>query len=309
MSGVGYTQSLEPQSRTHNLTGKKEDEKKEVLIPLSYHPGETMMRHFNCGVWIFLSLLFYESSGFISNASAQNLLLNVTVFEDEENADWKSAFLQLRANLPSFSQPLRPYTLLTNAEDYHYMPKPRHRRPSRLLRLLGSSFDPFWMSTEKPSDASEGNSTGKPLLLPGDTQLKEAEESHRLMLEKEAADLDLGPLPSHVASLVRNWLVRTATCRLSYQWVDLGPAFWPRWLRQTDCERSDEERSCSFPGGMECVRAQTADIKILAWHCLDIVERGIKGDRAEIGTGEVMKRCAWRRVSYPVVTACSCSCK
>lgn len=268
-----------------------------------------MMRHFNCGVWIFLSLLFYESSGFISNASAQNLLLNVTVFEDEDNSDFQSAFLQLRANLPSFSQPLRPYTLLTNAEDYHYMPKPRHRRPSRLLRLLGSSFDPFWMSTEKPSDASEDNSTGKPLLLPGDTRLKEAEASHRLMLEKEAADLDLGPLPSHVASLVRNWLVRAATCRLSYQWVDLGPAFWPRWLRQTDCERSDGEQRCSFPGGMECVRAQTADIKILAWHCLDIGERGIKGDRAEIGTGEVMKRCVWRKVSYPVVTACSCSCK
>lgn len=161
------------------------------------------------------------------------------------------------------------------------------------------------MSIEKPSEASGGHGGGQ-LLLHGDTRLREAAANHRQKLEKEAADLDLSSLPSHVVSSVRDWLVRSATCRLSYQWVDLGPAFWPRWLRQTDCERSDGERSCSFPGGTECVRAQTSHIKILAWHCLEIRERsdgprGIKADRPEIGAGEVMKRCVWRQVPYPVV--------
>uniref|UniRef100_A0A3B4WDW2 Noggin n=1 Tax=Seriola lalandi dorsalis TaxID=1841481 RepID=A0A3B4WDW2_SERLL len=175
---------------------------------------------------------------------------------------------ELRASLPSFSQPIRPYTLLTHTEDYHYLPKPRHRRPSHLLRLLGSSFDPFWMSIEQPPEASGG---------------------HRL---------DFGSLPSDVASAVRSWLVSSATCELYYQWMDLGPAFWPRWLRQTDCERGDRVQRCSFPSGMECVRAQTTNINILAWHCQEIRDGG-----------EAMKRCLWRQVPYSVVTACTCSCK
>nr|XP_046260196.1 noggin-2-like [Scatophagus argus] len=290
---------------------------------------------FSCGVWISVLVLQYGSSAFTSHISTQNKPPNVTVVGEEDDTDQDPTFLQLRASLPSYSQPLQPYTLLTNTEDYHYLPKPRHRRPSRLRRLLGSCFDLFWMSIERPS---EGHSDGKPLLhgdtlsakLPSNTtarerfnlsaspELREAAANQRQKLEKEAADLDLSALPSHVASSVRHWLVRSATCGLSYQWVDLGPAFWPRWLRQTDCERSDGAQSCSFPGGMECVRAQTTHIKILAWHCLDIRERlnesrGIKADRSdgstEMSAGEVIKRCLWRQVPYPVVTACACSCK
>lgn len=288
----------------------------------------------NCGVclcWISVSVLLYGSAASTCNNSTQNRLQNVAVVEDEEDKGWDSPFLQLRASLPSFSQPIHPYTLLTNAEDYHYMPKPRHRRPSRLLRLLGSSFDLFWMSIEKPTEASGGRSDGQPLLhgdslptsrekfnLSASPELREAAANHLQKLEKEAAGLDLGSLPSHVASSVRDWLVRSASCGLSYQWVDLGPAFWPRWLRQTDCEMSDGAQGCSFPGGMECVRAQTAQLKILAWHCLEMREageesRGIKGDRSdsstEMGAGEVTTKCLWRQVPYPVVTACTCSCK
>ncbi|XP_070783449.1 noggin-2-like [Enoplosus armatus] len=289
-----------------------------------------MPRPFNCGVslcWISVSVLLCGSAAFTSNITTQTQLLNVSVVQGKEDTGLDSPFLQLRASLLSYSQPIRPYTLLTNAEDYHYMPKPRHRRPSRLLRLLGSSFDLFWMSIERPSEASWGHGDGQPLLrghslpakLPNYTpprenvnlsaapQLREAAANHRQKLEREAADLDLGSLPSHVASSVRDWLVRSATCGLSYQWVDLGPAFWPRWLRQTDCERSGGVQSCSFPVGMECVRAQTTHLEILAWHCLEIGEGG--DGRTEMGTGEVMKRCIWRQVPYPVVTACTCSCK
>ncbi len=283
-------------------------------------------------------VLKYESAAFPFNISTMNQPPDVTDVEDEKDSGWDSPFLQLRANLPSYSQPIRPYTLLTNTEDYHRMPKPRHLRPSRLLRLLGSSFDLFWMSIEQPSEASGGHHEGQ-LLLRGDklpdklpnyttareklnlsasTELREAAARHRLKLEKEAADLDLGSLPSYVATSVRNWFVHSATCGLSYEWVDLGPTFWPRWLRQTDCERSDGVRSCSFPVGMECVRAQTADIKILAWHCYETREGGdgsdgIKADKSygstDMETGGVMTRCKWRPVPYPVVTACTCSCK
>lgn len=259
---------------------------------------------FAWALWMSASAL-YGCSAFLFNSSA----LNSTNAEEKESA-WESPFLQLRASLPSHSQPIRPYTLLTNIEDYHHMPKPPHRRASRLLRLLGSSFDLFWMSIEKPPEASDD-----PVPPYADKRLKKAAALNQQELEREAAALDLGSLPPQVAGSVRAWLVHSSTCRLKHRWVDLGPAFWPRWLRHTDCERSDRGQSCSFPGGMECTRDQTAYIRILAWHCLKNREvgdgtRGNKSDvRTETEMGAVMKRCVWRQVPYPVVTACTCSCK
>ncbi|KAM3623329.1 uncharacterized protein V6R79_009880 [Siganus canaliculatus] len=275
-----------------------------------------MPGQFSCGVWLYIVTLLYGSLGFSYNLT-ENQLPNVT----EEATDLDSPFLLLRASLPSYSQPVRPYNLIMNAEDNHFMPRPRHRRLSRLLRLLGSSFDPFWVSIEQPSEASwhgkKLNNTTVRQNLSGSAVLREAAAKHRQQLEKEAADLDLSSLPSHSARSVRDWLVGSATCGLSYQWVDLGPAFWPRWLRQTDCEKSDGEHSCSFPAGMKCVRAQTGHIKILAWYCLEVRDRGsgsrvIQLDKSDGSTktesGEVMKKCSWRQVPYPVVAACTCSC-
>lgn len=268
-----------------------------------------MPRHFICALWMSASVLC-GCAAFLFNGSAQHRTLNLTDAEEREIV-WESPFLQLRASLPSYLKPIRPYTLLTNVEDYHYLPKPTHRRASRLLRLLGSLFDPLWMSIEKPSEAS-GSHIADDVPLRGDKRLKKAAALGQQRLEKEAAALDLGSLPPQVASSVRVWLVHSSTCRLRHRWVDLGPAFWPRWLRQTDCERSDGGQSCSFPGGMECMRAQTTYIKILAWHCLESREVG-DGTGNKSGTetemGEIMKKCVWRQVPYPVVTACTCSCK
>lgn len=305
MSGLGYTQSLE---KTHNWGGKK---RKLSSVYGAIQTHQTMPRHFICALWMSACVL-YGCAAFLFNGSAQHRTLNLTNAEGRESV-WESPFLQLRASLLSYSQPVRPYSLLTNVEDHHYLPKPAHRRASRLLRLLGSSFDPFWMSVEKPSEASGSHSAGH-VSLHGDKRLKKAAALGQQKLEKEAAVLDLDSLPPQVASSVRVWLVHSSTCRLRHRWVDLGPAFWPRWLRQTDCERSDGGQSCSFPGGMQCMRAQITHIKILAWHCLE--RRGVgdgTGNKSDVGTetemGEFVKRCVWRQVPYPVVTACTCSCK
>ncbi|XP_060907870.1 noggin-2-like [Labrus mixtus] len=289
------------------------------------------MSRLNC-LWIYVSLL-YGSAVFSSNISAHNQLPNVTLGQDVKDKGMDSSFLQLRVSLTSYLQPIRPYTLMTRTEDYQYLPKPRHRRLSQLLHLLGSSYDVFWMSIEQPSEGPGGQGDRNSLLrgfhlpanLPNKTtakenfnlsdspELREAAANQHLKLEEEATDLDLSSLSSDVARSARDWLVRSATCELSYQWVDLGPAFWPRWLRQTDCKKSDGGQSCSFPSGMECVRAKTFHIKILAWHCFDIRgddgPRRIKADKSDGSTVIRTKRCLWRQVSYPVVTACKCSCK
>lgn len=251
------------------------------------------------------------------------------------------SFLRTRSSsFVSSSQPIRPYSLSMNEGDYHYAPKPKHLRHNRLLRILGSSFDPFWMSIERPAearvdtDASGGQtaSRGDPPAPPASSnyttnegfnfgaspELTEGAARYQRKLQNDAEDLDLSELPADVASTLRDWLVRSATCGMRYQWVQLAPVFWPRWLRHTDCEKSGGSRSCSFPSGMACRQAQTTQIKILAWHCWSSEERGGDGLRGMagidretvvVGTGVAGRKCLWRQVPYPVVTACKCSCK
>ncbi|KAM8930672.1 noggin-1-like [Pelodytes ibericus] len=196
----------------------------------------------------------------------------------------------------------RPYSLSLSPSDYHYSPKPKHLRVPRLLRLLGSSFDPFWMSVEKPA---ENITTSQLSTLSQD--LYEGSNRYRKKLAQEAESLDFGTLklPGEIsanASLVvekelRMWLVQRASCRLTYTWVDLGPIFWPRWVRHTDCDGGNTV--CSWPPGMVCRQAQLTQIKLLAWHCWT----------PPAGTGWTSQQCIWRLVPYPVVTACKCTCK
>uniref|UniRef100_A0A4W4EEU6 Noggin n=1 Tax=Electrophorus electricus TaxID=8005 RepID=A0A4W4EEU6_ELEEL len=226
------------------------------------------------------------------------------------DVDPQLCFLRNKDHFASSAQGVRPYTLSLNKEDYHYGPKPKHLRPARLIRLLGSSFDPFWMSIERPAEADTS-----PPASDVDT-LAASAARYRQKLEKEAADLDLSALSVDAAASLRKWLVQSATCSLRHTWVDLGPVFWPRWLRHTDCEKGGSARACSFPSGMACRRAQVTHLKILAWHCWgrgdDVGEDCAReARRAEKRTGPcfLRKKCLWRQVPYPVVTACKCACK
>lgn len=222
-------------------------------------------------------------------------------------------FLRSKEHFPFHRHSVRPYSLSLSEGDYHYAPKPKHLRSARLMRLLGSSFDPFWMSVERPPNADEWiaeeplgrngqfNITASPELSEGATRYREK-------LEIEVKSLDFDSLPLDVATVIREWLVRSATCSLRYQWMDLGPVFWPRWLRHTDCYEAGGHQSCSFPSGMVCRQAQTTQVKILAWHCWG-------GDQANGWKDDgrsskiLPRKCLWRQVPYPVVTACKCSCK
>ncbi|XP_069052393.1 uncharacterized protein [Lepisosteus oculatus] len=179
----------------------------------------------------------------------------------QQPAGSELAFLQARSGSPPRAG--RPYSLSLSPDDYHYTPRPRHLRPARLLRVLGPSFDPFWMSVERPAEPDRQR---RP---PADAspELRQGAARYRRKLEQEAHDLELGWTGAAEPERFRAWLVQMATCRLSHQWVDMGPVFWPRWVRHTDCEEPGATHSCSFPAGMSCKRAQVTQIKILAWHC------------------------------------------
>jgi len=190
------------------------------------------------------------------------------------------------------SAPVRPYSLSLSPEDYRYAPKPRHLRPGRLRRLLGPAFDPFWMSSEEPLGR---NLSAKEDQETMSRELADSSGRYRRKLWREVEGMELPPeLPADMARLLRRWLVERAACRLTSAWVDLGPVFWPRWVRHTACRTGPP--ACSWPPGMACRPAQLAHLKLLAWHCWAARPPG-------------PPHCAWRQVPYPVVVACKCSCR
>ncbi|XP_010583765.1 PREDICTED: noggin-like [Haliaeetus leucocephalus] len=201
------------------------------------------------------------------------------------------------------SAPARPYSLSLSPEDYRYSPKPRHLKPGRLRRLLGSAFDRFWMATEKPRGLN--GSIPEENLESLSRDLAEGAGRYRRKLWRELEGLELPTLlppgsglpPELLGTLARRlqqWLVEQAACRLTSAWVDLGPVFWPRWVRHTACETGPP--GCSWPPGMTCRPAQLTHIKLLAWHCWVPQTPG-------------PPHCAWRQIPYPVVAACKCSCR
>ncbi|XP_040264716.1 noggin-like [Bufo bufo] len=215
----------------------------------------------------------------------------------ETQADAVMGTLQRR-----ISSGTRPYSLSRSPLDYHYSPKPKHLKIPRLLRILGSSFDPFWMSVENPveNDTTSHSSAFSQDLFDGASR-------YRKKLTQEAQNIDFASLKlpaelsansSHVVlSELRQWLVQRASCKLTSTWVDLGPVFWPRWVRHTDCD--ERNTACSWPPGMECRQAQLTQIKLLAWHCW----------MQDAGKGWASQNCMWRLVPYPVVAACKCACR
>lgn len=60
----------------------------------------------------------------------------------------------------------------------------------------------------------------------------------RTLREMAGEELQLLPdelVPPENRAAVIAWLVQRATCPIRYVWDDLGPYFWPRWVRRGEC--------------------------------------------------------------------------
>jgi len=80
------------------------------------------------------------------------------------------------------------------------------------------------------------------------------------------------PLKPSVRKYIEKWLLQRAACPLRPAWTDLGPLFWPRWVRRGACggaeeAESGEAASCSWPPGMRCVPGVGRTVRLLHWHC------------------------------------------
>ncbi|XP_067876072.1 noggin-like [Heterodontus francisci] len=202
-----------------------------------------------------------------------------------------SAWIRMKA-----SNTVRPYSLSLTKEHYHYSPGPKHLNSKRLMKQLGSSYNPFWMSIK----GRYGNESHERLMLLS-RELAAGALRYQRKLWQAAQHLSLAPAgikgnaTEAARAAWRQWLVQVATCPLTSWWVDMGTVFWPRWVRHTDCDNS--KASCSWPPGMTCTQAQWTHIKLLVWHCWIAKERV-----------KTLQHCTWRQIPYPVVTACKCSC-
>ena len=138
-----------------------------------------------------------------------------------------------------------------------------------------------------------------------DQVAKLVEQVDQLKLNEELEALNGGPsqsLDSSAIAVFQQWLVRQSSCPVNFEWADLGEYFWPRWIRQGACQRSEQynqQKGCSWPQGMHCVQGQVEMLQILRWHCR---KRHNKSKSIK------KRKCKWYKVPYPVTSSCKCAC-
>ncbi|XP_026869170.1 noggin-3 [Electrophorus electricus] len=164
-------------------------------------------------------------------------------------------------------------------------PKERDLNETELRSILGSHFDPHFMSVTSPEDkyaVSDDLNDSEMRQRPTGTMPKEIKA-----MEFEIHGKKLGKKLRRKFQL---WLWNYMFCPVVYTWQDLGNRFWPRYVKVGSCYN---KRSCSIPEGMVCKPARSAHFTILRWRCL--TRRGVL-------------KCTWIPVQYPFISECKCSC-
>ncbi|ESN94637.1 hypothetical protein HELRODRAFT_154266 [Helobdella robusta] len=147
---------------------------------------------------------------------------------------------------------------------------------------------------------------------------------------------------AEVRKVLERWLLtqHESSCRVRQTWYDMGPMFWPRYIKQGECEDDDGSANnvptCSWPPGMHCVAAKSHIIRLLNWNCRrqdDVKHLASWKRHKRSSTGDVQKldksnhrqvkfrkfkrsqssqqsqmKCKWKKIPYPITKECFCSC-
>ncbi|TGZ68998.1 hypothetical protein CRM22_003970 [Opisthorchis felineus] len=151
----------------------------------------------------------------------------------------------------------------------HLRPSSNAESTRKLRKILGSDLQSQWMSVEPPPKDSERTSRSVVTMsMPqqDDRLLKAVGELNFTVLRSSpGTDMVVPVEMTHdQIELVKAWLVQRASCRLDYVWEDLGPLFWPRWIRRGICMNT---MACSWPPGMLCRPSGSRQLKLLRWVC------------------------------------------
>lgn len=197
-------------------------------------------------------------------------------------------------------------------------PRGRHTKASRLIKKMGSDFQPAWMSIERPTPNDFRRTD--PIPLPEEQVALLMEQVDDLDIESEILEMmgegeteSENPTISRAVGAFQNWLVKKSSCPVNFQWQDLGEFFWPRYVRQGECgagsgsegSSSGGSSSCSWPRGMTCNPADAEVVQILRWHC----RRRKTPDLLGLTTRQKIRKsykCRWIKVPYPVTSSCKC---
>ncbi|XP_015920606.2 noggin-1 [Parasteatoda tepidariorum] len=192
---------------------------------------------------------------------------------------------------------------------FNKRPKKKHLDPDQLLDILGSFYDPLWMSIEEPTPLVNKDPDRGATYVYREWQQAELIKQLQLSnLSQELAQANIREIPGLVKT-VEKWMMKKASCPIRYAWEDIGALFWPRYIRRGECVRA----TCSWPPGMHCVPSGTTTLHLLRWQC-----KVPKGRRKNLKNNnkEQLKnkdqninlKCSWIRVPYPITNDCLCTC-
>ncbi|GLD57802.1 noggin [Lates japonicus] len=169
-------------------------------------------------------------------------------------------------------------------------PKEKDLNETELRSVLGSLFDPYYMSVSAPEDKYATGSEDASSDAEARVKLSGAMPKEIRAMEFEVQHGKKQKPSKKLRRRLQLWLWSYAFCPVVYAWNDLGSRFWPRYVKVGSCYN---KRSCSVPEGMVCKPAKSTHFTILRWRCLQ-KKGGLK--------------CAWIPVQYPIISECKCSC-
>ncbi|VDQ15009.1 unnamed protein product, partial [Trichobilharzia regenti] len=137
-------------------------------------------------------------------------------------------------------------------EDRSWPPEHSHEFERVDVRVLGSDLQNEWMSIETPlnsltSSSKSTRSTLSSSIPKPDNHLLSAVEDLNFTVFRSVNDDGLIypiKMTNDQVNVIKMWLLQRATCPMEYIWEDLGPLFWPRWIRRVVCINT---HSCSWP--------------------------------------------------------------
>lgn len=176
-----------------------------------------------------------------------------------------------------------------------YMPRNKDLRRKKLFKLLGKHYNKDWMSAKGPT-SNETPTTSR--VNSNDAYIDQTVKS----------DTTLGQLNNETLMIIQKWLSEHTFCPVEFKWKDLGPLFWPRYVKEGSCK---SKRACSFNSGMRCVPGDTKHIHILRWRC-KIIKKIVIGEKAVCITEMNRSRrnfgCKWKLIPFQILDSCICSC-
>lgn len=196
-------------------------------------------------------------------------------------------------------------------------PRRKHTDPEHLRELLGGYFDSQWMSVDEPSQKEAAPHVN--YIISSDSLQHQELGKHLQELNLTHEFLEGGgeklSQDRHSIAVIEKWLLRKATCPVVYAWEDVGPMFWPRWIKRGEC--LNKRGTCSWPPGMYCVPTGTSTLHLLRWQCRLPKGKGRrrpnkqnpkKDWKKQTDPNQLNLRCHWIRIPYPITSECACTC-